>query len=72
MMLNRGGKSRINILYRGLRAWLTRTLGSYIEILHEGIMSSLAFIIRDLETAPNVHGYQSGISINALSRNAVV
>ena len=49
--------------------------GSYIEILHEGIMSSLAFIVRDLETAPNVlscDGYQSGISINTLSRNAVV
>jgi hypothetical protein len=47
MVLDRGGKSRINILYWGLRAWLTRTLGSYIEILHEGIMSSLAFIVRD-------------------------
>jgi len=38
-------------------------------------MSSLAFIVRDLETAPNVlscDGYQSGISINTLSRNAVV
>ena len=75
MMLNRGGKSRINILYWELRTWLTRTLGSYIEILHEGIMSSLAFIVRDFETAPNVlfcDGYQSGISINTLSRNAVV